>query len=179
LLGAHVGGSADSYSGAREILFTRCLDCPCNTEVGDDSMPVSEENVRWLYIPMDEALRMRVLEGVGNFACDLERVAGLHCAVEANLLFDCRAVHEGHHVVWEPIYFSRVEYREDVRMLQPGGDSYLAREALAADDACEVGSEDLDRYAISVAKIAGKVHGRHPAAAELALDRVAVIHDSG
>ena len=64
-------------------------------------------------------------------------------------------------------------------MLQAGGDVYLACEAFAAYGTCEVGGEDLESDFVSVAHIAREVNCRHAAASKLALDRIAIIDDSG
>ena len=58
-------------------------------------------------------------------------------------------------------------------MAEPRGDLDLAQEALAADGVGELGLEQLDRDLAAVAQIVGEVDGRHPAAADLALDPVA------
>ena len=59
-------------------------------------------------------------------------------------------------------------------MLQVGGVLDLAEEALGAEDGRELGAEDLEGDLAVVLQVVGAVDGGHAAAAELALDRVAV-----
>ena len=52
------------------------------------------------------------------------------------------------------------------------GDFDLANEAVGTEYRRKLGLQHLDRDWAMVLAVVGKVHGRHPAAAELALDRV-------
>ena len=60
-------------------------------------------------------------------------------------------------------------------MLEPGGEPDLALEAVGAEGGGELGVQHLQRDRAVVPEVVGQVDGRHAAAAELALDRVAVI----
>ena len=59
-------------------------------------------------------------------------------------------------------------------MLEPGGEADLAKEALGAEAHGELGVEHLERDRAVVPEVAGEPDGGHAAAAELALERVAV-----
>ena len=59
-------------------------------------------------------------------------------------------------------------------MLEPGGELDLAEEALGAERGGELGMEHLERDRAVVPEVLGQVDGGHAAAAELALDAVAV-----
>ena len=59
-------------------------------------------------------------------------------------------------------------------MLQPGGDADLLEEPVRSEGGGEVGAEDLQGDLAVVAEVVGEVHCGHPAAAELALDAVAL-----
>ena len=59
-------------------------------------------------------------------------------------------------------------------MLQPGSEPDLAEEAVRAHTRGQLGMEHLERDGPVVPQVAGEVHRGHPAAAELALERVAV-----
>ena len=80
----------------------------------------------------------------------------------------------GHGVVEQPGGFARVMEREDVGVLQPGGGLDLALEALGAEGGAELGPQDLQRDPPAVLEVFGEVDRGHPAAAELALDPVAL-----
>src|SRR5688500_8661559 len=178
LFRTHVCCSADCDPRAREILLAFRLDRTRDSEIGYHCVSIREQDVGRLYVAMDKPLRMGMRQCVRDFRCDLEGFVRGHRAIEPDFLLDRRTVHERHDIIWEPIYFSRVEHRQDVRVLEPGGNPYLAGEALAADDAGEIGGQNLDCDPVSVAQIPGKVHGRHPTAPELALDRVTVVDDT-
>ncbi len=49
----------------------------------------------------------------------------------------------------------------------------LALKPVAADDAAQLGPEHLERHAPPARDVMGKVHDRHAAGAELALDLIA------
>ena len=68
---------------------------------------------------------------------------------------------------------ARVEHREDVGVLQPGGEADLALEALGAEGGGELGMEHLERDRAVVPEVAREVDRGHAPAAELALERVA------
>ena len=74
-------------------------------------------------------------------------------------------------------------------MLQVGGDLDLGQKAFDAEHGAELGFEHLERDRAVVPHVAREVHGRHAAAADLPLDRVAIsqrctqlrksVHDPG
>src|SRR6476619_4916611 len=59
-------------------------------------------------------------------------------------------------------------------MTQAGGDLDLAEEALGSDGAGQLRPEDLHGDRAVVLQVLSEVDGGHPAATELALDRIAV-----
>ena len=70
---------------------------------------------------------------------------------------------------------ARVVDREDVGVLQPGGEADLPEEALGAERRGELGVEHLERHRPVVAEVVGEADRGHAAAAELALERVPVL----
>ena len=75
--------------------------------------------------------------------------------------------------------FTRVEQRQNVRMLQIRRGLDLGQKPLGADDGGELGAQDLDRDLAVVLQILGEVHRGHAARAELPLDAVAVGEGGG
>ena len=59
-------------------------------------------------------------------------------------------------------------------MLQPGGDPDLAEEPLGSERGGELGAQHLERHGPIVPEVVGEVDRGHAAAAELALDAVAI-----
>jgi hypothetical protein len=64
--------------------------------------------------------------------------------------------------------------REDVGLLEAGGEPDLSKEALGAEAKSQLGVEHLEGDRPVVAEIAGQPDSSHAPAAELALERVAV-----
>ena len=122
----------------------------------------------------DHALPMRVVER----ARDLLRQP--HGLVDRQLLLALQAVaqrlpfHVRHDVEEEVVGLARIVQREDVRVLEVGGDADLVEEPLGADDGREVGPQDLHGDAALVAQVLAQVDRGHPARAHFALDAVAV-----
>src|SRR5690349_21402291 len=62
--------------------------------------------------------------------------------------------------------------RQDVGVAEAGGGRDLAEKALPTERGGELWGQYLDGHRPTVLQVFGQVHGRHPAATELALDRV-------
>ena len=85
------------------------------------------------------------------------------------------AVHVAHDEVHQPLALADGVDRDDVGMGQPGGGLRLAGEALA--DVLlegELGRQHLDGDPALEPLVAGAVHHAHPAAADLAFERIGV-----
>src|SRR5689334_12529731 len=82
------------------------------------------------------------------------------------------ALDEGHRIVWESICLTRAQNRDDVRMLELRGDHDLALEALGAHSRRKIGRQDFHNDAAAERALLGEKHATHPAAADLALQRV-------
>jgi hypothetical protein len=67
-----------------------------------------------------------------------------------------------------------VDESDDVGVLKLGGKPDLAQEPLGAEHGGKLGAEDLERHEPVVPKIACEIDRGHAAAAELALEHVAV-----
>ena len=59
-------------------------------------------------------------------------------------------------------------------MVERRGDLDLAQKAIGAEHAGQFRAQDLHRHSSCVLQVAGEIDGRHSAAPELALDRVAI-----
>src|SRR3990172_6607359 len=88
-------------------------------------------------------------------------------------------LHVRHHIVEQAAGLSRVEQRQDVRMLELGGDLDLTQEPRAADRRAEILLQHLDRDLTVVLEVLGEVHGRHPSRAELALHAISLGEGGG
>jgi hypothetical protein len=77
-------------------------------------------------------------------------------------------------VVEEAVGLTRVEEREDVRVLQIRRGLDLGHEALASDDRRQLGLQNLERHLSVVLQVLGHVDRGHPALADRLYDAVAV-----
>ena len=82
------------------------------------------------------------------------------------------ALDERHGEVGQPAQLARGVHGNDVRMLQLGHEQDLAAEAVRAHPGGERGRQDLHDNAAAQGGLVRQEDARHPAPAELALDRV-------
>src|SRR6185503_7329639 len=83
------------------------------------------------------------------------------------------ALHIRHGVEEPAAGLTRVEERQDVRMLQAGLGADLPLEPLHAEDFAQSGVQQLERDPPAVPQVAGEIDGGAGAASELTLDDVA------
>ena len=173
LLGRHVGRGADGDAGGGErVPAGRLAHGLGHAEVHDQCVSPGQEHVVGLDVPVDHALRVRERERVGDLDQEPDGLVHRELALAGQAVAEALAVHVGHHVIEEALGLARIEQRQDVRMLEPGGDADLAREAVRAEGRGELGAEHLDGDLAVVLQVVGQVDGGHAALAELALDPV-------
>src|SRR5687768_6611815 len=135
-------------------------------------MIARDENVLRLDIAVNDSLRMRVAERVGDFAQDFHRFLrwklALSCNEGAQILTD----DEWHRVVEESALRAGGVKRDDMRVLEPCGELDLAAETICVESRCEIGREDFDHYLAVELGICRDEDARHASAAELAVDTV-------
>ena len=81
---------------------------------------------------------------------------------------------ERHDVVQQPAGVARVVERQDIGVLEVGGDLDLAQEPVGPDRSGQLRPEDLDGDLAAVPEVLGEEHRGHAAFAEQPLDVVAV-----
>ena len=137
-------------------------------------MPAGEQDVLRLDVAMYHAVPVRVLERVGGLRCDPERRVHGKLLVSIEPVPQRLALDERHREPELPRRFARIVDRQDVRMLQAGGEPDLALEPLRTEGVAEVRMEHLEGDGTVVPEVVRQVHRRHTAPAELALDAVAL-----
>ena len=115
---------------------------------------------------------VRVVECVGHLARDPHRVVHRELLLAAEPVAERLALDEGHDVIEEGVGLTRVEERENVRMLKIGGELDLGEEPLGADYGGQFRAQHLERNAAVVPQVLGQINGRHAARADLALETV-------
>ncbi len=180
LLGRHVGGRAERHAGLGHATVARLAGGEGDAEVGDQGAAVMQENVLRLDVAMDDAAAMGIVEGTRHLGGDAHGVGDRELLVANEAIAEGLALDEGHDVEEDRsslrvgIAGTRVEERENVRVLEVGGGLDLREEAFGADDGGEFGAEDLDGDGAIVLQVVRQVHRGHAALAKLALDPVAV-----
>ena len=172
LLGAHVGERADGEAGVGEAAAAGAAHRARDAEVADERVPFGEQDVLGLDVAMDDVVRVRVRERVGDFAREADRLVDgeLAFALEAPAQRLARDVR--HHVEERALELAGVVEREDVRMLQAREQRDLAAKALGRLSVGDFGVDELERDLAIVPDVVREIDGRHPAAADLALDLV-------
>ena len=138
LLRAHVGRRPYRKASRGKALGPSFTNCPGNAEVRDHRMVRLEEDVLGLHVAMHDPATMGVVERVGHFSRNLERVFQSQPAISIEPLSEGPSIHEGHHVVEKPVGFTGVEKRQNVGVGQLGRDLDLPQEPLGAERGGEV-----------------------------------------
>src|SRR5688500_8172508 len=129
-------------------------------------------------VTMDDPVGMSARQGRGNTAGDGERIVQRQLVLAFEASPERFALDVGHDVPrrgsqWSTVHRAGVEEREDVRMLEGGGEADLAHEQVGQGD--QLAANDLEGDWAAVPQVAGEVDGGHAAPAELALDAVAAV----
>ncbi len=143
-------------------------------EVGDNGRTTREKNVLRLDVAMHHALRVRVGQCPCDVAQDAERLPDRECGAARQSRAQRFPGHEGHRVVRQRARASRTEHGHDVRLLQPRRQLHFPREALGADAFRQFGRDHLHDHHAAECVLVCDEHARHAAAAEFALEGVAV-----
>ncbi len=144
-------------------------------EVGDHraARRPLEKDVVGFDVAVDDAPRVRVGERPGDLLDHLRRRRDRHRAARAHAMRERLPVHVRHREEDVPVDLVDPEDRDDVGMRQLGRRPRLAHEALAKVGALrERRREHLERHVPVQLHLAREIHHPHPAASELALQRV-------
>ncbi len=113
-------------------------------------------------------------EGVRHFACDLQGILNGKLFLPVQPIPEGFALDVGHDVIKETASFPRVVKRQDMRVMQLGGDLDLTQKPFGAEGRSQLGSQHLHRDLTMEFQILGEVHRRHAAGAQLTLDPVPI-----
>jgi len=133
-----------------------------------------EQDVRRLDVPVDHSLLVRVREGIGHFPGNLQGLFDRKRALPPQPVLQRLSFHVRHHVVQETVRFARVDQGEDARVGKTGHDLDLTQESRVAYRSRQLRVQDLQSHLAIVLQVHCQVHRRHPATADLSLDRVPV-----
>ena len=122
---------------------------------------------------MDHPLSVGVVEGQGGVARDGDGLLDRKGLLAVEPVAEGLALHVRHDVEEELVSPAGVVQRQDVGVVQLGGDLDFSQEPVRPDGGRQLGSEHLDGHLPAVLEIVGEVDRGHPPAAELPLDGVA------
>ena len=143
-----------------------------DAEVGDDRLPVAQQNVLGLDVAVDDAVAVRVVERQRCLARDAHRLANRQLSLARHPVAERLALHERHRVPELTARVARVVDGQDVRMLKLGSEFDLALESLGTERRGEIGEQDLEGDRPVALFVDGEIHCRHAAATELSIDAV-------
>ena len=132
-----------------------------------------DEHVRGLDVPVHQAAPVRRVQGVGHLGGDGDRAGGLEHAFAPQERLEVGALDVPHRDEQAPVGLPRLVDRDDVGVVEPGGEARLAQQALA--EALVVGQrriEELERDRPVEAGVPGEVDLAHAAAAGQLLDAI-------
>jgi hypothetical protein len=141
-------------------------------EVGHHRVPAREQHVLGLEVAVHHALAVRVGEGVGQLAHEPHHIRDRQPPLPPEPLAQRLALHVGHRVVGQPVHLARGMDRHHVRVLKARRQADLAFEACGRQPGRQLGRQDLHHDVAPERLLARHEHARHPAAAELAPERV-------
>ncbi len=174
LFGTHVLRRAQRQPGLGDAIATGRGDRQRDPKIRHHRLAFLQQDVARLDVTVNHVAAVRVLQRRRHLRSDLDGLVHGQLLLDRNLVAQRLALDVRHHVVEEALRFARIVERQDVRVLQVGGDLDLVEEALGAQDGGELRAQHFDRDLAVVLHVMGEVDGRHAAGAELALDRVAV-----
>lgn len=133
-----------------------------------------QEDVLGLYVAMDDALAVCEVERAGDVSDNPNRLVDCQHLLSRKTVAQRFTLHERHDIEQRAGCVSRIVQRQDVRVLQVGGDLDFLEEAFCAERRSQLGLEHLERDLPVVPQVNSEVDRSHAALAELSLDVVAV-----
>ncbi len=175
LFGRHVVERPDDLVGGRQAADrARPL---CQAEVGEIAMLATagpgDEHVAGLDVAMDQPLLVGCVECARRLFRECDHALRVERALLGDEPCEVRAFHVAHREEEHSFGLARLEDRDDVRVVERGGDPRLAQEALPeALVVRELGRENLERNGAAEVDVPGAIDGTHAAAAEQDVDFV-------
>ena len=150
-----------------------------DAEVRDQRVPLVQQDVLRLDVAVDHVVAVGVVERIGHLRGDADRLLDRQRLLGDEPVPQRLSGHDRHDEIEEAVGLPRVVERQDVRVVEGGGQPDFAQEAVPAQRLREIVAEHLDRHLAVVLEVAREVHRGHAALAELALDAIAVGQGGG
>ena len=143
-----------------------------DAEIGNSGGIAGEQDVVRLDVPVHDAFGVREFQRARDVSENAHRHGDRHRASAHEMHAKRFPLDERHHVVGQPFRFSGREHRQDVRVLQLGGEQDLVLETLEIHAGREIGRQHFHDDTTTERAFLGKEHTTHATAAELTFDAI-------
>jgi len=148
-------------------------------KVGDEGSPRRvQQDVFRFDVAMDDALRVGLVETIGHITGDPENFLDRRPAVPIEFGPETLARHQRHDEIRKrfafPVERTRIEQRQDMRVLEGRDHSDLAEESVRAGDHGGLRAQDFDGNATLMARIFRAKDRRHATAPDFTFDSVSM-----
>jgi hypothetical protein len=169
-LRCHVPRRPDDLSGHGQAHLSQGLH---QSKIQQDRpSPLTEHDISWLEIPVNEFPGVDVFQGPGHLLDPIYGIMDIHGTGLDDLL-EALSRDILHDKIERPVRLSVIVHMDDIGMIQGGVDLHLPEETLLrVVGGGELRLEDLDRHLPVPVKIPGKVNLPHPTSTESLLDLV-------
>jgi hypothetical protein len=175
LLGAHVGGRTHDLTCLGHALL---FGVPCQAEVRQHGLAARfHEHVGGLEVAVEDGVAVRVVEGVGEAACDLRCHLRREDSPLTNAVLERGPLDQVHGEELTLLDLPHLQDPHDVGVLEAGRRAGLDLEASPLVRAgARTRLEQLERHASLKAHVLGQIHDPHSASGQLLLDPVGAEH---
>ncbi len=174
LFRAHVPRGSDGHTGDRQVVIAGDAECPGDSEVRNECMPVGQQDVFRFHIPVHDILRVGVFECIADLGDDRQRLRQRHGTGSCQPYPERVTVDVRHHEVQKLVGLSGVKDRDDIGMNELRRELDLSKKPFSCHRRGELGIEYLDRHRPARMLLRRQKHGGHAASPDLTFDVKAV-----
>ncbi len=174
LFGTHVVRGADREPRLGQPRASGLGDGERDPEVRHQRLAVVDQYVLGLDVAVNHVVPMRIVQRGRHRLGNVDRLVDAQLLLALDFFPQGVPFHVRHHVEQEAVRFARIVERQDVRVLEVGGDPDFVQEPLGTDQGREFRAQHLERHLAVVLGVIGQVDGGHPALAQLSVDLVAI-----
>ena len=156
--------------GGESLLLHGRGDCLGDAEIGDLGFVLGQEDVVGFDVAVDDAVPVGVGQRAGHLPDNAHRRRDGQLALPRQAFAERFACDKRHGVEEKFTGLAGAQQRNDVGMLQAGGDLDLAPEALDTEAGRQLGWQHLEDHGPAQRRLPGDEHARH-SAVELALEQ--------
>ena len=144
-----------------------------DTEIRHQRVARVEQDVGRFDVAVNHVAAVGIAQRVRHLARDLERLGHRELPFAEQALAQRLTLDVGHDIVKQPVGLIGVVERQDVRVVEPGGDLDLAEETGCPDIRGDIGSKHLHGNGALVLEVVGQEDFRHPSLSQFPLDLIA------